>query len=113
MLIDIINEFRRKNGKENILCWDSVENDYCFRHCMHMAKIGQLEHAPEYLRAGKAEAVASCVFLDDRENTIKHLIYSCIGNSSGHRDVILNYDNLSYGCILNNYVAYITIRGWR
>ena len=112
MMVDIINKFRRKNGKDNILCWNPVENDYCLQHCMHMSRTRKLEHASDYLRSGKAEAVASCVFLDDMENTIKHLIYGCIGNSSEHRKVILDYDNLSYGFMLHDYVAYITIRGW-
>jgi hypothetical protein len=112
MVIDIINEFREKNNKERIFAWNPIENDYCFQHCLYMARQSYLVHAPEFFRKNKAEAVAVCTFMEDNEKTIRYLLYECIGKSQEHRDVVLNYDNLAYGFYIYDYTAFLTIRGW-
>ena len=112
MVIDIINEFRNKNGKERIFCWNPVENGHCFQHCLYMANHGYLIHAPEVFRKDKAEAIAISCFMEDNEKTIRYLLYECIGRSQEHKDIVLNYDNLAYGFYLHDYTAFLTIRGW-
>lgn len=112
MLVDIINEYRKNNGKEHIFCWDPVENDYCQAHSNYMAWNNHFEHAPEYLLKGKAEAIAFCYFFYNNEITMKHLIYECIDKSEGHKNIVLNYENLAYGFYIYQNQAYLTIRGW-
>jgi len=112
MLIDILNEYRKVNGKEHVFCWNPVENDYCLSHCHYMAWNNQFEHAPENLLKGRAEAIVFCDFQYDNEITIRHLIYECIDKSQKHKDIVLNYENLAYGFYIYNNKAYLVIRGW-
>lgn len=112
MIIDIINDFRQTNGKERIFCWDPAENDYCLQHSLHMARINNLEHAPAHLLKGKAEAIGMSDFNIDTNNTSRFIIFELMGNSTRHREIILNYDNLAYGVFMHNWKVYLTIRGW-
>jgi len=112
MVVDIINEYRKANGKEYIFVWNPVENDYCMEHCLYMAKLQCFEHAPEHLRKGKAEAIAKCGFIIDNFTTVRYLIFNVINESQKHKDVVLNYENLAYGFYIHNYTAYLVIRGW-
>lgn len=112
MIVDIINEYRKSNGKDPIFCWNSVENDYCEAHSHYLAWNNRFEHAPECLRPGKAEAIAKCDFFDDTLSTIKNLLYECLDKSQEHRNIILTFDNLAYGFYIYNNQAYLTIRGW-
>lgn len=113
MIIDILNEYRQNNGKDHIFSWNPVENGYCQAHCHYMAWNNKFEHASEELLKGKVEAIASCDFQYNNELTIKHLIYECIDKSQGHRDIVLNYENLAYGFYIYNGKAFLTIRGWK
>lgn len=112
MIIDIVNEFREANGKGRILGWSSIENDHCLQHCVYMAGAGYLDHAPRHFLKDKAETIAMCNFRSSVETTVRYLICEVIASSKEHRDVVLNYDNLSYGFYLYDYTAYLTIRGW-
>lgn len=112
MIADIINQFRYENGKERVFCRNPVENNYCFLHCLHMARQGQVEHTHEYLLKDRAEAVASCSFNSDMDTSARYLIFNVLSESEKHRDVLLKYDNLAYGIYLHNYKMYLTIRGW-
>lgn len=111
MIVDLINEYRRKNGRENIFCWNPVENDNCMQHCLYMVRLDRFEHSPEYLRPGKAEAIASCSFIYDTVNTMG-LLLAIIDGCQDHRNIVLNYNNLAYGFCVHNYMAYLVIRGW-
>jgi hypothetical protein len=112
MLVDLINEYRKNNGKEHIFAWDPVENDYCLTHCYYMAWNSRFEHTPEYFLKGKAEAIALCYFQYNNETTMRHLVYEVIDKSKEHKDIVLNYENLAYGFYIYNNKSFLTIRGW-
>lgn len=113
MITDIINEYREHHHKPRVFCWNGVENDFAKQHCYYMAKIGRLEHAPDWCLNGKSEAVAMCTFRDDVHSTVRYLIFDIFHSSPEHRDIILHSSNVAYGFYLYNHIAYMTIRGWQ
>jgi len=111
MVIDIINDYRKDNGKEPIHHWNKVENDFCEAHCLAMSNAGKIFHAPDYLLGYRSEAVAMCSFGNDFNSTISYLILSVLNSSEEHRNILLDSRYLAYGVFVNNGAMYLTIRG--
>ena len=112
MIENIINEFREKYQSSRIRFWYPAENDYALEHCYYMAKINDLVHSPSYYRFNKEEIIASCFFMWNTLETLRYLFFNIIDKCQEHKNVLLNFDNISYGFFIHNNVAYLTIRGW-
>jgi len=111
-VVDKINQFRKANGVDPVYCWNPVENDNCESHAFQMARCGELYHAPDYLRPGKAEAVGKCSFMNTEVDTVGHIVFEQFGKSSeGHREILL-MPNLAYGLYTSNWQVYLVVRGW-
>mgnify|MGYP007112145263 CR=1 FL=1 len=112
MIREIINEFRRANGRHPVSMDNWQENQYCLWQCLHMARNQDLCHAPEHLRPGKSEACAVRSFFHNPHETLRAIVFEQFGNSPGHRDIILFNDNLACAFHVDQYQVYVTIRGW-
>lgn len=112
MIKDIINDFRRYHGIEPAQECEPVEHEHCKFHCLHMAKNYHIEHTPAHLLNGKAEIVASCEFQKNMEETEKALIWKVIWPSIEHREILLYSKYLAHYLYIDNYRAYLTVRGW-
>jgi len=111
-IADKINEFRKANGVEPIWSWNPIENNHCWEHALHMTRCKELVHTPDYLLAGKAEAVGKSDFIKTTEDTVSHIIFEGFGKSKeGHREILL-MPNLSFGVYVDNWQVYLCIRGW-
>jgi len=111
MVTDLINEFRIQNGKEPFYDWNSVENQYCELHCFHMSRIKDAIHAPDYLLGHRGEACARHYWDWDLKHTVSKIIWEQFANSPGHKAILLK-DNLAYAVTQDNWMVYLTIRGW-
>lgn len=112
MVIEAINDFRSENNKGRVFSWNQKENDYCQSHSLYMANTGRFEHTPFYYLLHRGEAIAVCDFMFSFRDTIRHMIFNVFGESSRHRDLILNSDRLSYGVIVEKGKVYLTIRNY-
>jgi hypothetical protein len=112
MIKEIINEFRRQNGRHPLRMDDHKENQNCLWHCLHMAKTQNWCHAPEYLRPGKSEACAVKSFFHDSYETLRAIIFEQFADSPEHRDIILFNDNLACAFHIEQYQVYVVVRGW-
>jgi len=110
MVTDLINEFRKANGKHPIHNWTNFENDHCMAHCLYLAW-GEFRHTPECFLTGKAEAIAMCGFYGDFPASVKNAI-AILADDPDHRSVLLDYNHMSYGVFTSNYQLYLTVRGW-
>lgn len=113
MITILINEFRKQNGVALFYHWNSVENQFCELHCLHMVKYG-CQHAPECLLGHRGEAVAAWPWDWDLKNTVSKMIWDAKDgfiNSPGHKRILL-MPNLAYGVQVNNGMVYLTVRGW-
>jgi hypothetical protein len=123
MIKQIINEFRKQNGRPPVSFDDYIENQYCFWHCHYMARIQECCHAPENLRNGKAEAVGGRGIFHDPYDTLRAIVFGApdetgkitggFANSPEHREIIL-MDNLAGAFHMDfmNHFVFVTIRGW-
>lgn len=111
MLMDIINEYRTKNGKEPMWNWDGLVSDYCTGHSIAMANRNEIYHAEPCFLNGWGEAVAMSYCLPTWNDTMRHLIFKVFGESQEHKNIILNSETLAYGFITSNNKIFITIRG--
>jgi hypothetical protein len=106
----IINEFRTQHGRPPYYFWNPIENDHCHEHCWAMVCHG-MHHAPGHFLHGKSEAVGVHSWTNDFTETLSRLIFDCMGNSHGHRSVLL-MNNLAYSVIVHDGAVYLTVRGW-
>lgn len=106
----VIEEFRKYNGRKLLCGYFPVEDHNCFLHCLHMAKEG-LQHAPEYLRPGKAEAVGSIDFCENMEISLRRIVWDAFAHSEGHRNILL-MNSLAEAVYMHNGIIFVTIRGW-
>jgi len=112
MIKQIINEFRRINGRHPAKMDNHEENQNCLWHCLYMAKIKEICHAPEHYLNGKCEAVAVRGFFHNPIDTLHMIIFEQFANSPEHRDIILFNDNLACAFYIEQYQVFLTVRGW-
>jgi hypothetical protein len=112
MIKQIINDFRRDNGSPWANMTHYSEDNHCLLHCLHMTRVKNVCHAPEHLRPGKSEACAVRGFFHDPHETLRAIIYDQFGNSPGHRDILINSENLACAWIIDQYQVFVTVRGW-
>jgi uncharacterized protein YkwD len=111
-MVNVINGFRRQNGRSDIWDWDFQVCEYCRMHTYAMIRENRLYHSEPYLREGWSEAVAMCDYGGGSIDDVKRrLIYDIIGNSEGHRQIVLDSNTLAYSLVINDGKAYLTIRG--
>ena len=112
MLKDIINEFRKQNGRHPLVLDNQQENDYCLWHCKHMALTQVCQHTPNHLLHGKAEVVAYRSFYRDYYDALQAIIFQDFAESIGHRDILLFHDHFAGAFHVENNIVWVTIRGW-
>ena len=109
-MIEIINNFRSYHGKRPVWGWNNVISDYCFQHCLEMAKRGDIYHAEPCYLNGWAEAVGVMSYNGDWHEAKRRMIFDNFGMSGHHRDILLNRDNMAFGIVVNNYKMYVCVR---
>jgi len=107
-----INTFRAKYGKSPAIPANQEEHENCLAHCLHMANSYEVMHAPECYRENKAEVVGGCSYRGSDDNTIAYLLYEKAANSPGHLQILLESTYLASWFYVNNYIGYLTVRGW-
>lgn len=113
MIKEIINEFRKSNGRHPLAMDNWQENEYCLWHCKYMAEIDDCIHTPHYFRQGKAEAVARASFYRDVREALEDIIFKDFAESMCHRNVILFNDNLAGAFhVTEHNLIYACLRGW-
>ncbi len=112
MLKDIINDWRKTQGRHPISLDNQQENDNCLFHCKYMALIQECIHAPHHLRQGKSEAVGKASFYRDAREALSAIIFEEFANSMCHRDIMLFNDNLAGAFHAEHNIVWVTIRGW-
>ena len=105
-----IIEYREQRGVSRPQ-WNGVEDDCCFMHCLHMARCGFLEHAPNWALNGKAEAVGMRSYDRTQVDTVASIIWDQFEYSPPHREIVL-MPSIAYGVYTYNHTVYLTIRGW-
>ena len=108
-----INEFRARYGKPPAISAEKIEHEYCQKHCLYMANCFEVMHAPECFMNGGAEIVGGCGYRHNDDDTIRFLLYEKIANSPGHLQILLEARYLAHWFYVNNYIGYLTIRGWQ
>lgn len=113
MLGGLINEFRAQHGVGPASFSDLRENQNCLQHCWHMSRIQGCCHAPGYFYPGKAEAVGYGSFYRDTRESVALILFGERGfiNSPEHRGILL-MPNLACAYCQDNWMVYVTIRGW-
>lgn len=111
-LEQIINEFRAKYGKPLAITAKAIEYEHCKWHCLYMSNNFIVEHTPEYFLCGKGEIVGAASYRHNDEDTIRFLLYEKVTNSPGHLKILLEAEYLAHYFYTNNYLGYLTIRGW-
>jgi hypothetical protein len=108
---NIINEFRGKNGRGAVECFDREVCNHCFSHSLAMSHRAHPYHAEPHLLNGWSEAVALGYFNGDFYGTLRELVYDVIGKSDEHRNILLNCNTIAFGIFTSNHRMYLTIRG--
>jgi len=113
MLRGLINEFRAQYGVGPANFSDSQEDQHCLCHCWYMSKIQGCCHAPGYFYPGKAEAVGRGSFYRDTRESVALIIFGEQGfrTSPEHRDILL-MPNIACAFCQDNWMVYVTVRGW-
>lgn len=111
MIREVINSFRSIHNRSHVNWWVWEEMDNCFKHSIAMMERNEIYHAEAHYRNDWREAVAYCDFYGSWEEAIKRLIYDVLGNSEGHKDILLDCPSLAYGLVVANNKVFITIRG--
>jgi hypothetical protein len=78
-----------------------------------MSRVGYPYHAEPCYREDWGEAVAICDYNGQNMwDMLSYVVYDVFGRSiDGHRDLILNANELACASHVNNYKLYVTIRG--
>lgn len=113
MLRGLINEFRAQHGIGPANFGDAQEDQNCFWHCLHMSRVCECCHAPDYYTPGKAEAVGSAGFYRDTRESLALLIFGADGFASSpeHTNILLR-PNLACAFCQSDWHVYLTVRGW-
>jgi len=112
MIKNIINDFRRQNGRHPLDMNHHQEDEHCLWHCKYMAEIQDCQHAPDGLLHGKSEAVAMRWFFRDPHEALRAIVFEDFAGSMKHRDVILFNDNLACAFHIERNCILVTVRGW-
>lgn len=112
MIKDLINEFRRQNGRHPAIMNHREEDQNCLWHCLHMSRIREVCHAPDCFREGKSEVCAARSFFHTPQETLRAIIFEQLANSPEHRDILLFNDNIACADCISEYFVFVTIRGW-
>jgi len=111
MLKDIVNEFRKSNGKPEGI-WNDEVSGYCNQHCLAMEKAGNIYHAEQCYRGDWGEAVAVCGYNGQSAwEWVSCAVYNILGGDNEHKDLILNSNDIAGAYQFSDYKLYITIRG--
>lgn len=112
MIGQAINDFRVANGARPVSHWERPVDDYCVAHSKAMADRGDLYHSPDCCRPGMGEVVGASAMLSSFRDTARHIIFKLIGESTdGHREMLLGWSTVAYGCHVRDGMVYLTIRG--
>lgn len=110
-VMNLINEFRAKYGKEPLINWNRVLDDHCRSHVLAMINSGEVYHAPRNYLQGYGEIVWRCDFMNTWNETFRYLIFELIGKSEEHKKILLESQELGYGIMSDQGKIFITIRG--
>jgi hypothetical protein len=112
MIKDLIQEYRRQNGRHPANMTHYEEDQHCLWHCFHMSRVKEVCHAPECFLEGKAEACAVRSFYRSPEETLRAIIFEQFANNSAHSEVLLFSNNLACAFHSHEYHIFVTVRGW-
>lgn len=116
MIKELIDEFRKQNGRHPAIFNHYKEDQYCLWHCLYMVRIKECCHAPEYLRQREgyilSEACATRPFFRNPHETLRAIVFEQFANSPEHREILLFNDNLTCAFYLHEYYIFVTVRGW-
>jgi len=110
-ILRTVNNFRNQNGRDSVNSWDYTVEGHCLQHSLAMSRDRNVYHAiPEYLE-GWSECVAmSMVDTGNIDDILGDMIFNVLGKSEEHRNILLNANIVAGAIILNNWVAYLTLR---
>ena len=118
MIKELIQEFRKENRKFPAQMDYYEEDQYCLFHCLHMTRIQEICHAPEFLRQRNgyilSEACAGRNFAHNPNETLHLIIFEQLGKSPEHKEVLLESSNIACSLHMDfmNHFIFVTIRGW-
>jgi hypothetical protein len=108
----VINDYRKANGKEIIWAWDGLVSHFCKEHCWAMAREGHIYHAADYYLGPWKEAVLECSYNGEHiRDLARKIMFEWINSSEGHRDIVLNSEDLAFAYIIHDWKLYLCIRG--
>ena len=111
VVMTALNNFRNQNNRESVHNWDGVVADYCFQHCLAMSKNNNIYHAAPHHLDRWSECVAmSMVNTGNSLDILNDMIFNVLGQSDEHKNSLLNANVIAGGLVINNSVAYLTIR---
>jgi len=100
-----------ENGRHAIGQWDEGVSYNCWLHNLAMAKSRNVYHAPSFYLNGWSECVAmGSMFRHEIKPVIEYLIFGVLGQSEEHKQIILNAHTLAGSIVIDNYIAYLTVR---
>jgi hypothetical protein len=108
---EALRDFRKENGVYQNIVWDEKLNHNCFLHTLEMSKQRNIFHAiPEYLEEC-SEAVCMCSWIYSMRDSIRYLVFSCLGQSEEHKKIILTKNIFGAHCMTQDGIVYLTLRG--
>lgn len=111
LMLEVLNRFRTENGKQTINNWDSDTAYNCWLHSLDMSKHRNVYHAPDWALEGWAECTAMCGIQNTNiKSILEYLVFGVFGQSDEHKRILLNANLYAGSIVIDNWVAYLTIR---
>jgi len=109
--MSVINKLRSQCCKNPITIWDDIVAGYCFQHSWAMAKEKNIDHAASHHLEGWSECVAmSMVDTGNNLDILNDMVFNVLCQSEEHKNILLNANTIAGSLVIDNWVAYLTIR---